>query len=135
MREPIERPIRHGLSFALIVNGKPNAKRRERNYMKKQLSIIITGLLFAASFSLAADTQPSKADRQKMAEMHTKMATCLESDKAISDCHGEMMKSCKELMGKSACPMMGEMGHMKGMRGQNMMMDNKNETPDKKSKK
>lgn len=99
--------------------------------MKKQLSIIITGLFFAASFSFAADTQVSKADRQKMAEMHTKMAGCLESDKSMSDCHGEMMKSCKEMMGKSACPMMGEMGHMKGMQGQNMM-DNKNETPDKK---
>ncbi len=104
--------------------------------MKTQLSVIITTLIFTASFSFAADTQVSKEDRQKMAEMHTKMAACLESDKSMSDCQGEMMKSCKEMMGKSGCPMMGEMGHMKGMmQGQNMM-DNKNETKsDKKSKK
>lgn len=104
--------------------------------MKTQLTIIITTLIFAASFSFAADTQVSKEDRQKMAAMHTKMAACLESDKSMSECQGEMMESCKEMMGQSGCPMMGEMGHMKGMmQGQNMM-NNKNETKsDKKGKK
>jgi hypothetical protein len=104
--------------------------------MKIQLTIIITTLIFAASFLFAADTQISKEDRQKMAEMHTKMAACLESDKSMSDCQGEMMKSCKNMMGKSGCPMMGEMGHMKGMMQGQTMMDNQNETKsDKKSKK
>lgn len=104
--------------------------------MKTQLIITITTLIFAASFSFAADTEVSKQDRQKMAELHTKMAACLESDRPMGECQGEMMKSCKSMMGKSGCPMMGEMGHMKGMmQGQNMM-DNKNETKsDKKSKK
>ena len=103
--------------------------------MKTQLTIIITTLIFATSFSFAADTQVSKEDRQKMAETHTKMAACLESDKSMSDCQGEMMKSCKSMMGKTGCPMMGDMDHMKGMM-QGQMMDNKNETKsDKKSKK
>ena len=46
-----------------------------------------------------------------------------------------MMKSCKDMMGKSGCPMMG-MGHMKGMMGgPGMIMNNDEETKsDKKSK-
>ena len=55
--------------------------------------------------------------RQKMADAHEKMAVCLRSEKAISDCHEEMMKACKEDMGKDGCPMMGgkgmHHGHMK----------------------
>ena len=55
--------------------------------------------------------------RQKMADGHEKMAVCLRSEKAISDCHEEMMKACKEDMGKDGCPMMGgkgmHHGHMK----------------------
>ena len=55
--------------------------------------------------------------RQTMADAHEKMAVCLRSDKPISDCHEEMMKACKEGMGKDGCPMMGSMGmhhdHMK----------------------
>lgn len=103
--------------------------------MKTKL-ILIT-LIFAANFSFAADTNVSKEERQKMAEMHTKMAACLESDKPMSDCQSEMMKSCKEMMGKSGCPMMGEMGHMRGMtKDKTIMMDNQNETKsDKDSKK
>ena len=102
--------------------------------MKTQVIIIAT-LIFATSFSFAAETKVSKADRQKMAEMHTKMAACLQSDKPMSDCQGEMIKTCKETMGKSGCSMMG-MDHMKGMmKGKGMMMDKEEETKsDKKNK-
>lgn len=51
--------------------------------------------------------------RQKMADAHEKMATCLRSDKPMEECHEAMMKSCKENMGKDGCPMMGDKG--KGM--------------------
>ena len=55
--------------------------------------------------------------RQKMADAHEKMATCLRSDKPMSGCHEEMMKSCQEGMGKDGCPMMGG----KGMHSHSMM--------------
>ena len=45
--------------------------------------------------------------RQKMADAHEKMALCLRSEKPFSDCHEEMMKACKEGMGKDGCPMRG----------------------------
>ncbi len=48
----------------------------------------------------------SKEMREKMATMHEQMATCLRSDKAISECRSEMRKSCQEL-GPDGCPMMG----------------------------
>jgi hypothetical protein len=101
----------------------------KRSHMKTQITITITALIFSTTISFAADTKISKKDRQKMAEIHTKMATCLQSDKSMSDCQNEMMKSCKGIMEKSRCPMM-EMGHMKGM-----MMDQEEETKfDKKNK-
>lgn len=79
--------------------------------MKTHIALTFATLIFAASSLFAADAKMSKEDRQKMAEMHTKMATCLQSDKPMSDCQGEMMKACKGMMGKEGCPMMG---HMKG---------------------
>ena len=68
--------------------------------------------LFAMSGALAADTPashptPSKEDREKMAQMHEKMAACLRSDKSVQDCHRDMMKQCRESMGDEACMMMG----------------------------
>lgn len=48
--------------------------------------------------------------RNKMADMHEKMAACLRSTKPMGECHEEMKNSCKD-MGE-ACPMMGKMhGH------------------------
>ena len=62
--------------------------------------------------------------RQKMADNHQKMADCLRSEKPMSECKQEMMKSCHETMGKDGCPMMGDMsGHMKGMMGKGMSGD------------
>ena len=52
--------------------------------------------------------------RQKMADAHDKMAACLRSDKPLGDCREEMMKACKEGMGKDGCPMMGQRGMHQG---------------------
>ena len=50
--------------------------------------------------------------RQKMADLHEKMASCLRSDRPMSECHQEMMKGRKDAVGKDSCPMMGgKMGH------------------------
>ena len=55
----------------------------------------------------------STEQRAKMAEAHEKMAVCLRSDRPLKECHEEMMKACKEGMGKDGCPMAGHMdGHM-----------------------
>ena len=62
--------------------------------------------------------------RQKMADAHEKMATCLRSTKPFTDCHEEMMKACKEGMGKDGCPMMGG----KGMHGDHMMHHEESDT-------
>lgn len=54
--------------------------------------------------------------RQKMADAHDMMASCMRSDKPMSECQDTMMKSCEEGMGKDGCKMM-MMGHQgKGMR-------------------
>lgn len=58
--------------------------------------------------------------RASMANVHEKMATCLRSEKAMSECQGEMMKSCGETMGKN-CPMMGQMDQMHRMMGKGSM--------------
>lgn len=121
---------RHWLSrmrnrFAILK--KLNANRREGSHMKTK--IILATLIFAVSTSFAAETKVSKEDRQKMADMHTKMAACLASDKPMSDCQGEMMKSCKSMMGKEGCPMMG---HMKGMMKGGMMNEDSEDTSQKK---
>ncbi len=49
----------------------------------------------------------SKEQRQKMADVHQKMAECLRSDKPVGECRSEMMKQCRETMGPTGCPMMG----------------------------
>ena len=90
--------------------------------------ILATCLLLSgiATPALCADKAKSKnamheeitpAQREEMAVTHEKMAACLRSDKAIEDCHKEMMKSCKGMKGH--CPMMG-MEHMHGKMGKGM---------------
>jgi len=46
----------------------------------------------------------TKEEREKMAVIHEQMAACLRTDKAISVCHQEMMKSHEELMRATGCP-------------------------------
>ena len=97
--------------------------------MKNSKSFITISILtlLAATTTFGAETakkgmpQMPPEMRLKMADTHQKMADCLRSDKPMSECHQEMMKSCHEAMGKNGCPMMGEMqGHMKGMMGKGM---------------
>ncbi|MEO5968404.1 MAG: hypothetical protein ABIQ95_00630 [Bdellovibrionia bacterium] len=60
----------------------------------------------------------STEQRQKMAERHEKMASCLRSERPMSECHQEMMKDCKNMMGEGGCPMMDQ---RKGHEMHNMM--------------
>ena len=61
--------------------------------------------------------------RQSMASIHEKMASCLRSDKSVEICHKEMMESCQEMMGKNSCLIVGEMhGAMKDMIDEKNMM-------------
>lgn len=101
--------------------------------MKKSVAITFTTIMLAFSSSFAAnkaDTKFTKEDRQKMADVHTKMAQCLNSDKPLSDCRKEMMDSCQG-MGKDGCPMMG-MGHMMDSKKRAMMDRSSDEPASKK---
>jgi predicted HAD superfamily phosphohydrolase YqeG len=96
-------------------------------------TILAFALFFAASTAPAICAETMKANhkmavmnmtpeqREEMAKTHEKMAACLRSDKPMMDCHKEMMESCK--MGKTSCPMMGDMGHMHSMMGKGMKHD------------
>ena len=61
---------------------------------------------------------PTAEQRQKMADVHQKMAECLRSDRPIADCRSEMASACHDMLGAGACPMMGK-GH--GGMGPGMM--------------
>lgn len=89
----------------------------------KKLTMIVAGLIL--SFGAHADdkgatqkpgrgktTEWTKEQREAMAKNHESMAACLRSDKAIADCHDEMLKSCKE---SDVCPMNASMGKHHGM--------------------
>ncbi len=75
---------------------------------------VLTAAVAVACFPLfahATDSKstmpaPSKEQREKMALVHEKMATCLRSDRTIEECHHEMQSSCAEAMGKEHCQMM-----------------------------
>lgn len=67
----------------------------------------------------AAQRQTMSENHKKMAEMHAKMAACIEANKTPSQCHQEMMDTCAASFGGS-CPMMGR-GKMGGGKGMGMM--------------
>ena len=94
--------------------------------MKKAIfaTAMVTLVLGAAGFASGSENAKNPAEkkavmgltaaqRKDMALAHEKMATCLRSEKPFDECHKEMMKTCKDMMGKGACPMMGEMHGMK----------------------
>ncbi|HME72786.1 MAG TPA: hypothetical protein VKM54_23400 [Myxococcota bacterium] len=95
------------------------------------LSAFVAGVVLVGSIVLGADAQqsgpadPSTASRQKMAEVHQRMATCLRSDRPIAECRSDMLKNCQDLMDKEGCPMMGPWGGGMGpgMMGGRMMQD------------
>ncbi len=89
----------------------------------KKIAGFLSMVALLGNVALAADSssksgkkpEPTKEQRQQMAELHENMATCLKSDRLVSECRKEMMQACKETMGKDGCPMMGgKMG--RGMR-------------------
>jgi hypothetical protein len=55
-----------------------------------------------------APAAPTAEQRQKMAEVHEKMAECLRSDRPIGECRREMARACNETLGADGCPMMGK---------------------------
>ena len=94
--------------------------------MKMLIGLLtVTGLSMTIAFSaLAAETTPAtkmddKKDkpavtaeqREKMASMHEKVATCLRSTKPFEECHEEMKKEHEEMMAEHK----GMMAEHKGM--------------------
>lgn len=80
--------------------------------MKTKIIVPLMTLLLAST-GFAADTEVSRENRQKMSELHMKMADCLKSDRPLGECNTEMMQNC-DMMGKDGCGMMGPMhGRMK----------------------
>lgn len=89
-------------------------------------------LLAPGSAVSAADAPaiaPSKEMRGQMATLHEQMAACLRSEKSLSECRTEMMRSCQSLMGSQGCRMAtgmgmgmggGMMGKGQGMHGRMM---------------
>lgn len=82
------------------------------------LAFSIVSVAHAGTKSKSAETKGpamSQEQRNKMADMHEKMATCLRSSKSFEECHKDMSTACKA--DKDACPMMmahhGGMGHGK----------------------
>ena len=85
----------------------------------KKIFIVAAALAFTTSTFAKDDMwnesymNMTKEDRTKMADMHTKMADCLKSDKEMKECKQVWMDSCKEMGDK--CGMMSK--HHKGMKG------------------
>ncbi|MCX6123854.1 MAG: hypothetical protein NTV34_03785 [Proteobacteria bacterium] len=91
------------------------------------LSMLLVAGITSTSFGQGVKDQPTTAQRQalterhkKMADMHTKMAACLESEKAPAVCRQEMIDTCSSDFGGSF-PMMGKGMGKRGGRGKGMM--------------
>ena len=90
------------------------------NRTTRWLAGVAAIVLLSASAALAADpakappAAPTAAEREQMAAAHQKMADCLKSDRPMSECKSEMMKSAHGMKGDMGCPMM-ESGHHGGM--------------------
>jgi hypothetical protein len=85
-----------------------------KEFFMKRILIFCTGVMLSLG-AYAADkpatqkpqagktTEWTKDQRESMAKNHEAFAACLRSDKAVSECHDEMMMHCKD---SDACPMM-----------------------------
>lgn len=89
------------------------------------LSILFIAGNPSTTFGQGVKNQPTIVQRQamnerhkKMADMHTKMAACLESEKPLAVCRQEMIDSCSSNLGAN-CPMMGV--GKQGGRGKGLM--------------
>jgi hypothetical protein len=72
------------------------------------LALAWAGSAGAAEPKQAPSPTPSAEQRQKMAEVHQKMADCLRSDRPIAECRSEMASACHDMLGAGSCPMMGK---------------------------
>jgi hypothetical protein len=72
------------------------------------LALALAGPARAAEPKKAAAPAPTAEQRQKMAEVHQKMADCLRSDRPIAECRSEMATACHDMLGADGCPMMGK---------------------------
>ncbi|HEY8272511.1 MAG TPA: hypothetical protein VIG33_16580 [Pseudobdellovibrionaceae bacterium] len=72
--------------------------------MKSFVITLLTTLSLSALAAPPSTTEYTPEQRKQMAEMHSKAASCLNSNKTIQECHNEMMKSPG---GQWGCPMMG----------------------------
>lgn len=88
--------------------------------MKLSTAIVFAASLLLAGSVFAEDSAP-KEDRQKMIEMHSKIAECLKSDKPTDECYKEMKSShsCKGHGGKGGCA-----HHAKGKTGESCSQQN-----------
>lgn len=86
--------------------------------------VVTAGGAFAATSAAQAEW-PTHAQREKMAQIHERMAECLRSDRSFADCRQAMMRACRAELGTGGCRMMqggrpwGRRGGM--MRGGGMM--------------
>lgn len=88
-------------------------------------ALVFLGLSFGAGSAFADHhgkgpmTEPTKEERAQMADMHSKMAECLRSEKSMKDCHEEMKANCPMMKDGKACPMgMDHHGHMHHSKGE-----------------
>ncbi len=98
------------------------------------LALASAGPTWAADPKKAPPPEPSAEQRQKMAEVHEKMAECLRSSRPLAECRSEMATACQGMLGAGACPMMGRGrgGLGPGMMGSGMgpgMMQGPTSTP------
>lgn len=82
--------------------------------MKLTSATVLLTMFFSTSAFSEMDSMKNltKEQRETMASMHEKMATCLRSDRSPEECHKEMKDQCNQ-MGPEQCPMMGKMDKMK----------------------
>ena len=86
-----------------------------------KMTVLVLGAIVGLAATALAQGMPMGPEmtadqRQKMADVHEKMAACLRSDRATADCHQEMLKSCQTTMNGPCTMTMGPMRHRGPMR-------------------
>jgi hypothetical protein len=99
--------------------------------MKFTINALMLSLILSSATAFSVDKMMKHSkmkeltpdQRLQMATSHETMATCLRTEKSMDFCREEMMKSCKDTMGKDSC------GYMMGKsKSHEMMADDKTET-------
>ncbi len=72
---------------------KIRSKTQGRSALFTGIALLCTaGIALADDPSSSSRPQPTKEQREKMAEAHDQIAACLRSDKSMDECHSEMKK-------------------------------------------